>query len=1098
MTVVIFDHNERVLDFLDEDRITMEQHQEYKGLKTLSLTYEIEEEDDPDILFELGNYVWVSGRYVDDCFYVMNTPVEQVYSYQNRVTIELEEVLTELNYTPLISQTDLTTNNGFTIVTTNGQKYVTIDYHALNYFFGRWFNIGIVQNCLNNYIQNVNIKGTMTRMSLLRYLEEETSNIFRTRYEKDPINNTIHRYLDFLNPSDVEKNWELNISYKLPATGDFGTFDENGNPTTPDTPQDINPNYVAPVTEDDDYYGPGYTPVLNYNLEDVALQITDQTGTILTYDDTPLYWDDDDLSLTSMTDPEIILQVKYNNHKIKVKVNGKSFTAIPADTAGDTIDNYSIVTLNDSISEVSDVTLPNNCRVQLFDTGSGKVFYEQVISPSAGDVHDDILDLTYNVENISYEVDETDTFTAISPVLSNDDSSESLTRTQMDTLINNWVNLSVKKGDLIPMIVQKITNKGQISGTSTPAGNYFARPLRPQDNIDNQTPANSTYEYWRGTAYWNAPFTKKAGQMHIEDPTISDVEYYNIHSRTDITDDLGIIVTPKMGTVETSDEDKYAIYNDVAMKLKDKRTPKINITVNVANYLNGKYNDYEVNDIVYVKIPSFDKLITAVVTKTTKNPNNITENTIELGNYSINNKVSTTETYITGKHLSVNYPGKAIFRVKLCDANGQGVNGKLLTFQLSKAENGMDTITRTTYNRRTTTISGIDGMVHLEVKYDPGNYKMNITFPGDDLYETSSTTIKLNVAGKKTVKKQKTVKKVVKKKKKNTKNTKKSSSKKKTKVKKKTVDPEAKMRARFAKQRQKALKQMAYTTYKMTHWTKQGVSPYGQYLMAIGKPSVTEEYEEYADALYRNIFYRECPICGSHRLFWYWGNAPDGNSYWRGTIVCKNCDAKFSVFGRQYQGNVGIPPVQNPVKVNAQQCYNLLNGKYKYKDVKIVKQKKPVVYEIERQHIRDLDQNHQSVIDKTWEVIGDKVGYDAARAIADYCCWSVGYVGYNDFHRGTDTVLRSGGNCCDQTRTMLQMMDIAGVSEFYVMKYVHVSTGDRGHIFARLISRETGNWVYVDPCCQSRGPWGNYITGYGSPPGSQYECTAENLGGGIF
>ena len=68
------------------------------------------------------------------------------------------------------------------------------------------------------------------------------------------------------------------------------------------------------------------------------------------------------------------------------------------------------------------------------------------------------------------------------------------------------------------------------------------------------------------------------------------------------------------------------------------------------------------------------------------------------------------------------------------------------------------------------------------------------------------------------------------------------------------------------------------------------------------------------------------------------------------------------------------------------------------------------------------------------------------------------------------------------------------------MKYVHVSTGSRGHVFARLINKSNiygnSNWRYVDPC--KYNPWGNYVRGWGSPPGSQYSVSANNLRYGIF
>ena len=64
---------------------------------------------------------------------------------------------------------------------------------------------------------------------------------------------------------------------------------------------------------------------------------------------------------------------------------------------------------------------------------------------------------------------------------------------------------------------------------------------------------------------------------------------------------------------------------------------------------------------------------------------------------------------------------------------------------------------------------------------------------------------------------------------------------------------------------------------------------------------------------------------------------------------------------------------------------------------------------------------------------------------------------------------------------MLQMMDGAGVTSQFQLIYVHTVGGKGGHVFAKI------NGVYVDPC--KAKPWGNYVTGYGSPgsaPNSVY------------
>ena len=139
----------------------------------------------------------------------------------------------ELNYAPIFCQTDLTSDNGFKITTTNGEQSVTINWNALNYWCGDYYNIGVVQKCISDYQAKIGLSGTINLMTLLRYIEEETGNIFVTRYEKDCINNTIHRYLDFLNPINVSKPWVLNLEYDfLEISNTSYVYTEDGEETT--------------------------------------------------------------------------------------------------------------------------------------------------------------------------------------------------------------------------------------------------------------------------------------------------------------------------------------------------------------------------------------------------------------------------------------------------------------------------------------------------------------------------------------------------------------------------------------------------------------------------------------------------------------------------------------------------------------------------------------------------------------------------------------------------------------------------------------------------------------------------------------------------
>ena len=60
-------------------------------------------------------------------------------------------------------------------------------------------------------------------------------------------------------------------------------------------------------------------------------------------------------------------------------------------------------------------------------------------------------------------------------------------------------------------------------------------------------------------------------------------------------------------------------------------------------------------------------------------------------------------------------------------------------------------------------------------------------------------------------------------------------------------------------------------------------------------------------------------------------------------------------------------------------------------------------------------------------------------------------------------------------------MDAAGCANEITMQYIFVccSSGGVGHVFAKITTKETKNWRYVDPC--KANPWGNYVRGWGSP-----------------
>ena len=106
-------------------------------------------------------------------------------------------------------------------------------------------------------------------------------------------------------------------------------------------------------------------------------------------------------------------------------------------------------------------------------------------------------------------------------------------------------------------------------------------------------------------------------------------------------------------------------------------------------------------------------------------------------------------------------------------------------------------------------------------------------------------------------------------------------------------------------------------------------------------------------------------------------------------------------------------------------------------------------------------------------IVGKRTDYQAAKAIAAWMGSNVRYGDYCNFSKNATGVIRSRrGNCCDQTRLILQLFDAAGLSEYYDMYYVNLSCPSYGHVYGRIRSKKTKNWINIDPASNAYGCYG--------------------------
>lgn len=119
-----------------------------------------------------------------------------------------------------------------------------------------------------------------------------------------------------------------------------------------------------------------------------------------------------------------------------------------------------------------------------------------------------------------------------------------------------------------------------------------------------------------------------------------------------------------------------------------------------------------------------------------------------------------------------------------------------------------------------------------------------------------------------------------------------------------------------------------------------GVSEDGTKLMTIGKPSAVGE-DKYGYKLYKSVFERKCPFCGSNELYWgyMWsGNFPCTKKYnngsagkYEGHVYCDGCDADFScIDGKDHMSppRATLTRISGPDPSSEEEAASLREGKY--------------------------------------------------------------------------------------------------------------------------------------------------------------------------
>ena len=203
--IIIMDARENLIRWLDPDLCDVEETNAVNKCRKITITYPYENRvilEDEVQWYEQGNKIYIpSINGVTSCLYVINTDYEIDFWKENKVTVEAEEVLTELNYD---------------VVSFKSGSVITITEEKLEEWFGSYYDIGVIDSLASNRKQ-ISPEGVMTRMSLFRLIEEQTERTFITDYNVEEGNKIIRTLsLRDINTEDFDAQTEtLDLNYNL-------------------------------------------------------------------------------------------------------------------------------------------------------------------------------------------------------------------------------------------------------------------------------------------------------------------------------------------------------------------------------------------------------------------------------------------------------------------------------------------------------------------------------------------------------------------------------------------------------------------------------------------------------------------------------------------------------------------------------------------------------------------------------------------------------------------------------------------------------------------------------------------------------------------
>lgn len=245
---VILDHQENILEFMDDEDASVEITDTYGGYKALEFECELTDVKRDESLFKQGNKILI-----DNILFVVNTEVDFDY-VKNLIKLDAEELIFELNNCAPFYVGDPAYSRYCSGNTVN----ITIQFlsRLLNGFYT------VVETDLPSLKYNerdITVNGTITKYNLLKQIESELGMYFKRNYRLE--GNTIVKEISLLK----SENYGVTHDKLLERV----TIGENTNKLEYSTDEEKNALGIMPIIKSENTSQVNYTKILRefYNLD---------------------------------------------------------------------------------------------------------------------------------------------------------------------------------------------------------------------------------------------------------------------------------------------------------------------------------------------------------------------------------------------------------------------------------------------------------------------------------------------------------------------------------------------------------------------------------------------------------------------------------------------------------------------------------------------------------------------------------------------------------------------------------------------------------------------------------------------------------------